>query len=70
MVVVPNKCFIHSPAGRQAEIIVFGLHERGILKRFFIEAGLWIKQGCAKPLGGRAGTIACYGYSIESGHYK
>jgi hypothetical protein len=40
------------------------------LKAIFIEAGIWIKQGCAKPLREGAGTIAYYGYSIQGGRHK
>jgi hypothetical protein len=36
----------------------------------FYEAGLLIKQMCTMPIRGRVGTIAGYGYCIQSCHYK
>jgi hypothetical protein len=60
-----NKCFIHSPAGDQLEIIFFRFYWQQDFKLMFIEAGLLIKQRCTKPFGGRTGTIFLYGYSNQ-----
>ena len=44
-----NKCFIHSPAGVIAKIIVFWFYWQQDFECGFIEAGLLIKQRCTKP---------------------